>query len=73
MGRAASVSASSGGSLLVIGKLLGHGGTPTTAKHAQLFDDPIQAAADAPSNQLAASPEGCPVRSAARFTGSSAK
>jgi site-specific recombinase XerD len=54
----ASVSASSGGSLLVIGKLLGHRETATTAKYAHLFDDPIQAAADAASNQLAAWLEG---------------
>jgi integrase len=50
----ASVSASSGGSLLVIGKLLGHRETATTAKYAHLFDDPIQAAADTASNQIAA-------------------
>ncbi len=49
----ASVSASSGGSLLVIGKLLGHRETATTAKYAHLFEDPIRAAADATSNQLA--------------------
>lgn len=50
----ASVSASNGGSLLVIGKLLGHRETATTAKYAHLFDDPIRAAADATSNELSA-------------------
>jgi hypothetical protein len=48
----ASVSASSGGSLLVIGKLLGHRETATTARYAHLFDDPVQAAADAAASQL---------------------
>ncbi len=49
----ASVSASMGGSLLVIGKLLGHRDNATTAKYAHLFDDPVRAAADATSGQLA--------------------
>lgn len=48
----ASVSASSGGSLLIIGKLLGHRETATTAKYAHLFDDPVKAAADATAGQL---------------------
>jgi integrase len=50
----ASVSASSGESLLVIGKLLGHRKAATTAKYAHLSDDPIRAAADSASGQLAA-------------------
>ncbi|MHB1863516.1 MAG: tyrosine-type recombinase/integrase [Gemmatimonadaceae bacterium] len=49
----ASVSASSGGSLLVIGKLLGHRDTATTAKYAHLFDDPVKAAADLTAKQIA--------------------
>lgn len=48
----ASVSASSGGSLLLIGKLLGHHDTSTTAKYAHLLDDPIRQAADTASNTL---------------------
>ncbi len=48
----ASVSASSGGSLLIIGKLLGHRESATTAKYAHLFDDPMRAAADSASGQL---------------------
>ncbi len=48
----ASVSASSGGSLLIIGKLLGHRESATTAKYAHLFDDPMRAAADSASEQL---------------------
>jgi site-specific recombinase XerD len=48
----ASVTASSGGSLLLIGKLLGHRDTATTAKYAHLFDDPIRDAADRASATL---------------------
>jgi len=48
----ASVSASSGGSLLLIGKLLGHHDPSTTAKYAHLLDDPIREAADTASNTL---------------------
>ncbi len=50
----ASVSASSGGSLLMIGKLLGHKESATTAKYAHLLPDPVKAAADAASSQVAA-------------------
>lgn len=42
----ASVIASSGGSLLMIGKLLGHLDTTTTAKYAHLLDEPLRRAAD---------------------------
>lgn len=48
----ASVSASNGGSLLLIGKLLGHRDTATTAKYAHLLDDPVKATADATAEQL---------------------
>ena len=48
----ASVSASSGGSLLLIGKLLGHKDTTTTSRYAHLLDDPIREAADTASNTL---------------------
>lgn len=50
----ASASASSGGSLLMIGKLLGHRDTATTAKYAHLLDDPVRAAADSAAGQLSA-------------------
>ena len=50
----ASVSASSGESLLVIGKLLGHRKAATTAKYAHLSDDPVRAAADSASGQVSA-------------------
>lgn len=50
----ASVTVSNGASLPIIGKLLGHRETATTAKYAHLFDDPVRAAADATANQLAA-------------------
>lgn len=49
----ASTIASSGGSLLLIGKLLGHRNPRTTQRYAHLFDDPIRATADATANQLA--------------------
>ncbi len=48
----ASVSASTGGSLLMIGKLLGHRDTATTAKYAHLLDDPIREAADRASETV---------------------
>lgn len=48
----ASVNASSGGSLLMIGKLLGHRDTATTAKYAHLFDDTVRTAADSTSTTL---------------------
>jgi integrase len=50
----ASVSASSGGSLLETAKMLGHRNTSTTARYAHLFDDSVRATADATSKQLAA-------------------
>jgi len=50
----ASASASAGGSLLMIGKLLGHLDASTTAKYAHLLDDPVRKAADAAAGQLAA-------------------
>jgi len=42
----ASVGASSGMGLPIIGKLLGHRETATTARYAHLADDPVKAAAD---------------------------
>ena len=48
----ASVVASAGGSLLMIGSLLGHKQSSTTKRYAHLFDDPVKAAADATSTQL---------------------
>lgn len=48
----ASVSASAGGSLLVIGKLLGHRESATTAKYAHLLDDPLKAAANSTAAQI---------------------
>ena len=50
----ASVTASSGGSLLMIGKLLGHRDSSTTAKYAHLLDDPMKIAADVAAGQIAA-------------------
>ena len=42
----ASILASSGSSLLIIGRLLGHTQASTTARYAHLFDDPLRAAAN---------------------------
>ena len=48
----ASVGASGGYSLVVLGALLGHRTQATTAKYAHLADDPIRAAADRISGQI---------------------
>jgi integrase len=50
----ASVGASGGDSLYVIGKLLGHTQQRTTEKYAHLSDDPTRAAADRISGKIAA-------------------
>jgi integrase len=50
----ASAGAAAGDSLLVIGKLLGHHDAKTTARYAHLADDPLKAAADRISTQIAA-------------------
>ena len=49
----ASVAASGGQSLVVIGKLLGHSQPATTARYAHLADDPVKAASDAVGRQIA--------------------
>ena len=54
----ASVAASGGQSLLVIGKLLGHSQPATTARYAHLADDPVKAAADAVGRHIAAAMAG---------------
>lgn len=50
----ASVGAAGGESLLVIGKILGHSDTATTARYAHLADDPLKTAADRISKIIAA-------------------
>jgi integrase len=50
----ASVAASGGQSLVVIGKLLGHSQPATTARYAHLADDPVRAASDAVGKHIAA-------------------
>jgi integrase len=50
----ASVGASSGDSLLIIGALLGHKQQSTTQRYAHLSNDPLLAAADSISNKIAA-------------------
>jgi integrase len=50
----ASVSASSGQSLVVIGKMLGHSQPATTARYAHLADDPVKAASDEVGARIAA-------------------
>jgi hypothetical protein len=50
----ASVAASGGQSLVVIGKMLGHSQPATTARYAYLADDPVKAASDAVGRHIAA-------------------
>jgi integrase len=54
----ASVGASSGQSLIVIGKMLGHSQPATTARYAHLGDDPVKAASDAVGARIAAAMDG---------------
>jgi integrase len=54
----ASVAASGGQSLVVIGKMLGHSQPATTARYAHLADDPVRAANDAVGRHIAAAMEG---------------
>jgi len=54
----ASVAASGGQSLVVIGKLLGHSQPATTARYAHLADDPVRAANDAVGRHIAAAMNG---------------
>lgn len=50
----ASVGASGGDSLYIVGKLLGHNQAHTTQRYAHLADDPVKAAADRISNHIRA-------------------
>ena len=54
----ASVGAAGGDSLFIIGKLLGHRQSGTTARYAHLADDPLKAAADRISGTIAAAMRG---------------
>ncbi len=54
----ASVGAASGDSLVVIGALLGHRDTATTARYAHLANDPLKAAADRIAGNIAAAMKG---------------
>ncbi len=54
----ASVGASGGDSLVVIGALLGHRDTTTTARYAHLSNDPLKAAADRIAGTIAAAMKG---------------
>jgi integrase len=54
----ASVAASGGQSLVVIGKLFGHSRPATTARYAHLADDPVRAASDAVGRHIAAAMDG---------------
>jgi integrase len=49
----ASVAASGGQSLVVIGKMLGHSKATTTARYAHLADDPVKEASDAVGRHIA--------------------
>jgi integrase len=54
----ASVAASGGQSLIVIGKMLGHSQPATTVRYAHLADDPVKAASDAVGRYIAAAMDG---------------
>ena len=54
----ASVAASGGQSLIVIGKMLGHSQPATTARYAHLADDPVKAASDSVGKHIAAAMDG---------------
>ncbi len=54
----ASVAASGGNSLIVIGKMLGHTQAQTTARYAHLADDPVRAASEATAARIAAALQG---------------
>ena len=54
----ASVAASGGQSLVVIGKMLGHTQPATTARYAHLADDPVKAASDMVGRRIAAAMDG---------------
>ena len=68
----ASVGAAAGDSLVLIGALLGHRSTATTARYAHLSNDPIKAAADRIAGTIAATMAGkagasvTPIKSTAR-------
>jgi integrase len=63
----ASVAASGGQSLLVIGKMLGHSQPATTARYAHLADDPVKAASDMVGARIAAAMDGNKDRGIAEF------
>jgi integrase len=65
----ASVGASGGDSLLVIGALLGHRDAKTTQRYAHLQDDPVRAAANRISGTIAAAMAGRPAAKVVRLKG----
>jgi integrase len=54
----ASVGASGGQSLVIIGKMLGHSQPATTARYAHLADDPVRAASEAVGRYIASAMDG---------------
>ena len=54
----ASVAASGGQSLVMIGKMLGHSQPATTARYAHLADDPVKAASETVGRRIASAMEG---------------
>ena len=54
----ASVAASGGQSLVIIGKMLGHSQPSTTARYAHLADDPVKAGSDAVGRHIATAMDG---------------
>ncbi len=65
----ASVGASGGDSLLIIGALLGHRDAKTTQRYAHLQDDPVRAAANRISGTIAAAMAGKPAASVVNLKG----
>ena len=64
----ASVGASGGDSLLIIGKLLGHTQAATTQRYAHLAADPVKQAADRISGEIAATMNGDRKATVSRIT-----
>ncbi len=63
----ASIGAAAGLGLFVIGKVLGHSQTSTTQRYAHLADDPVRAASDQISSEIASALDGKPLHEPSPF------
>jgi integrase len=63
----ASVGASGGMGLPIVGKLLGHASTATTERYAHLDDDPLRKASDAIATRIASAMGEAPAEAAAEI------